>query len=94
MDEITAKLFQDEEFLKKVCVMSAEDAQKEFAARGSSVTVDELNEYAEQIRAIIAGGELDEAALEAVAGGAMSKWETFKFAAGIAVGIVIVCYPW
>lgn len=88
-------LFNDEEFLKKVLVMLPEDAQKEFAKKGAEITLEELNGIAKQINAVLSGSEeLDESALDNVAGGAWSRWQTVKYAAGVAVGIAIVCAPW
>lgn len=95
MNARAEELFKDEEFLKKILGISAEDAQKEFLKKGAEITVDELNDIAAQINATISSGEeLDETALDHVAGGAWSRWQTVKFAAGVAVGIAVVCTPW
>jgi len=95
MNEITLELFKNEAFMKKVCFMSAEDAQKEFAAKGSDITVEQLNAIAEEARKMLENGdELDEEALDDVTGGKMSGWQMFKFCAGVAIGIVAVTYPW
>ena len=92
MNNRAMELFKDEEFLKKVLVMSPEDAQKEFEKEGGEITVDELNDIAAKInKALQSNGELDEESLDDVVGGAFNY---VKFGVGVAVGIAVVCAPW
>lgn len=94
MNAKATELLNNEEFLKKVLPMEAEDAQKAFAAEGAEITVEELNEIAAEVNKVLArknDGELTDVDLEAVAGG---KKNTTVFLVGVAVGIAIVCAPW
>lgn len=93
MNNRTIELFKDEEFLKKVLVMSPADAQKEFEKEGGEITIDELNDIAAKINKVLQNnGELDEESLDEVVGGGNAG--VVKFAIGVAVGIAIVCAPW
>jgi len=93
MNDITLKLFNDKEFLKKVLPMKPEEAQKEFEANGSDITVEDLRELGNLINKAT-NNELGEDDLENIAGGC---WQDIKdMAKGIAIGIAIVgiCTGW
>ena len=70
MNDKLDELLQNVDFLSKVMPLSPEEAQKEFAKEGVEITADELNEIAALLKISQSeNGELDEAALDGVAGG-------------------------
>ena len=92
------KLMANEDFVKEMLAKeTAEDVQKIFAENGVELTLEEVDEVAKNIFATETEGELDEAALEDVAGGvvitAATGWAIAK--ATIAVGgAALGIYKW
>ena len=86
---IADALTADQETMQRMLEMSAEDAVAEFDRMGYDFTVEELNEFHDELveaaKHVKADGELDEEALANVSGGC-SKC----FAAGAAVGVIML----
>jgi len=87
MNEIAQKLFENEEFLKKILPMEPAEVVKAFEAEGGEITEEELLEIAAEVQKQLASEELDETALDDVAGG-LTKYQKAK-AVGAAVGVVV-----
>ena len=88
MNEIAQKLFENEEFLKKVLPMEPAEVVKAFEAEGGEITEAELLEIAAEVKKQTANDELDESVLDDVAGGLTAAQRKVMKAA--AFGIVAV----
>lgn len=76
-------LLKNEEFVKRIVQMTPEEVQKEFEAAGVAISVEEIVQAGKYINSIIKeDGELDENALENVAGGG----KVGSFVAGMIAG--------
>ena len=96
MNEAAQNLFENNEFLKKVILMDPAEAVKAFEAEGGEITEEELLEIAAEVQKQLASDELDETALDDVAGG-LTKYQKAKAvtaAVGVAVAIGIVTFGW
>lgn len=92
--EILAFLNSNEEFAKKLGELQPEVAADELTKHGLRCSREDLLNLSEEMKKAVAeSGELDEGALENVAGG--SK---FTFYLGVACGAAVVtvacCAPW
>lgn len=90
MNEIAQKLFENEEFLKKILPMEPAEVVKVFEAEGGEITEAELLEIAAEVKKQMANDELDESALDDVAGGltnAQKKYMKAVTFAVVAVGV-------
>lgn len=99
-NEKIQELLKNEEFLKMIIAMNPEEAQKAFAAKGVDLSIDEITSAGDIINTVLQNdGELNEAALAAVAGGGKvgSFLAGFVIGAGIAAGAAVVgaaCCVW
>ena len=81
-------VFEDVEFAKKLIALSPEEVQKELAAKGFDFSMEEILAAGKEISELMqktSSGELDEAALENVAGGEIG----WNFKTGFVVGAVV-----
>ena len=89
MNEKMQELLSNEAFVKKAINLSPEDAQKLFVENGCDISVEEIKKIGEEINNIVIqmnNGELDEEALENVAGGGNHLG---MFIAGVVIGAAI-----
>ena len=96
MNEIAQKLFENEEFLKKILPMEPAEVVKAFEAEGGEITEEELLEIAAEVQKQLASDELDETALDDVAGGLTKyqKAKTVAAAVGITIAVGIIAVTW
>lgn len=91
-EALTNFLKSDPTRAEKLFGKEPEDALKEINTNGFDFSIDELNEYCAEFKAVVIQGELDENQLENVAGGvvltAAMVWGLAAcFAGGTAIGI-------
>ena len=85
MNEIAQKLFENEEFLKKILPMEPAEVVKAFEAEGGEITEEELLEIAAEVQKQLASDELDETALDDVAGGLTNAQKKYMKAAAFVI---------
>ena len=89
--ETWEKVFADKEFGSKILQMSPEDAHNELIAAGYDLDMNDMAEFAQEMKRVIdltnENGELSEEMLAGVAGG---KGHGANFVAGIVTGFAIV----
>ena len=75
INEIATALGTDEEQIKEMFSLTAEEAVAQFKSKGYDFTAEELDEFAAHLKNMLSQNEeLDENALDSVAGGSVTAW--------------------